>query len=267
MGIFAAIWRIISFQNLRQGHKLKRVGDEVFTKDVDGRRAAYAVSKQKKIQKFKDFFDAVSQAELAVKQKETILKNLQATLVKTKKALQGAANAYNTAKDKNDTAAMEQAAADGTKYKGELAVQEEQESKLKAEIAAKRKDFSRLERILGEMREEIANLPAEEAESITNFLSDTAFIEAQEKISGILSTEDADPVDAVREADALLRSKAEVMGNLSHQNGVEQRDAYIRAAEGEEAQDDFLSFAAASKAEKASKTGVAAPVEDERTKF
>ena len=40
MNIFAAIWRFITFQNLRQGAKVQNAGDAVFTKDAAGRAAA-----------------------------------------------------------------------------------------------------------------------------------------------------------------------------------------------------------------------------------
>jgi chromosome segregation ATPase len=267
MGIFSAIWRFITLQNLRQGHKLQQAGDKVFTKDAAGRAAAFDLENDRLVKDYKEFLAALSQAEVAVEQKEGRLKKLQEKLAAKRKALNGAINLFNKAQEANDAAEMENAKAAGKEYSAEVKGLEEQESALKGEIEGQRKNFKRLNSELAKMKERIANLPAEKAESIANFVSNKAFIEAQQRLDGILMRSEASPLEAVHAADEELAATAKVVADQAGYDRTEQHEKYMNAATEEAAEDDFMSMAAAKKAEKADSTGVAAPVTDERTKF
>ncbi|MFA7339803.1 MAG: hypothetical protein WC028_23675 [Candidatus Obscuribacterales bacterium] len=267
MNIFAAIWRFITFQNLRQGAKVQNAGDAVFTKDAAGRAAAFDIERDRLVTDYNEFLAALSEAELAVEQKTGRLETMKKQRQEAQKALDGAVNVYTQAKAANDTEKMEKAQTAGKEYQAKVKRLEEQEATLQSEIEAQQASFKNLERQLAKMKERIASLPADKADSIANYVSNQAFIKAQERLDGILTRAQESPLDAVLKADQELAAKAKVVGKLAGQDKSLEHDEYLKAAEGESADQDFAALVQAKQAEKASATGTTEAVTEERPKI
>jgi len=268
MNFIQALIRLITLHDLRQSWKLNKAGDEVFTGSAEGRAAAFDMEKDRMVKDYNEFLSALSEAELAVEQKRGRLEKLEEQRKDAQKALDGAVNVFTKAQAKGDTATMDKARADGKDYQAKVNRLAEQEAALKSEIEVQQEGFKKLEHQLAKMKEDIANLPAEKADSIANFVSNQAFIKAQERLDGLLTRQEASPLDAVRQADEALAAKAKVVGKLAGQDKAMAHDEYLKAAEGEAADDAFDNLVAAKTAEKASATGEpAATVTEDRAKF
>ncbi|MBK9770985.1 MAG: hypothetical protein IPP57_09200 [Candidatus Obscuribacter sp.] len=268
MNFIQALFRLITLHDLRQSWKLNKAGDEVFTGSAEGRAAAFDIAKENMLKDFNEFESALSEAELAVEVMNGRLKELEATRATTQKALDGAVKVYSDAKASGDTAKMEKSKADGTEYQSKIAALTAEIDGLNGEIAAHQEGFKALERKYAKMKQDIANLPAEKAKSIANFISKNALIKAQKRLDGLLTKQEESPLDAVRQADLELNARAKVVTKLGGADKSDDEAAYIKAAEGENAGDAFDNLVAAKTAEKASATGEpAAAVTEDRAKF
>jgi chromosome segregation ATPase len=259
MNFIKQIFRTIFLVDLFQSWKLKKAGDKIFSGSVEGRRAYYHLKGEEKKKRYQDFLDNLSRAEVALEQKRGQLKNIQKQRAEAQKALDGVVSAFTKAETAGNTEKVAQIKADGKEYQAKVRRLTDEETALKAQIETTQEGFKPMERQLAALRQEIQNMPQEEAEAIANFISNSALIETQERLAGMLSSEgsELDSVgQAIKEYDDQLAAKAQVVNKLAGQDKTAMHEEYLREAEGQSADDDFDALVAAKKAEKASATGV-----------
>lgn len=259
MNFIKQIFRTIFLVDLFQSWKLKKAGDKIFTGSAEGRAAAFDMERDRLVGEYKEFLEAVSQAEVAVEGKRSRLTSIEKSRKEAEKALSGVVSAYTKAQEAGNTEKMAQIELDGKEYQAKVKSLTEQENTLKGEIEAQQAGFKKLERQLAAMKKKIADLPQAKADSIAAFISNKAFIEAQNRLDGILSRQEDSPLDSVFEADAELAAQAKVVGNLAGQDKAALHDEYLAEADADNASSDFMALVNAKKAEKASATGISEP--------
>lgn len=265
MEFFKAVWRFISLQSLRQSWKVNKAGDRVFTKDAAGRAAAFDLEMDTLRGELNEFLDALSQAETAValKRGEVTKKEKNRDELKTK--LKGAVLIFTQAQTAGDQARMTKAQTDGAGFQTKIAQVEAEIAALNQQIEVQQAGFAQLEEQFKQMKARLDALPAEKAASIANYMSNSTFIKAQERINGLLQRQHQSPLDTVRQADDELAAKAVVVGRVLGQTASKDDD-YLKAAQTEAAGADFMALVAAHKAEKDAASGVA-PEAGERPKI
>lgn len=264
IGIFAALWRLISFYKLRQALGLVRAADAQFTGSADGIADAYDLQHEKLVSEYKQFMSALAEVESAVEQKRERLKIIKQKKKESEKALEGALAVYERAQGAGDQKTMAEAERDGESFRQEVNRLTEQETEMEGEVADQEQKLGELEGRLTTMQREIANLTTEKADAIADFVSNKNLLEAHERLMGLKGRMDSGPIDAVRKANRDLAAKARVAGRLSGADADHVKDKYVHAGEDAIAGSDFKKLVEARKAQKEAATGAAtAPAEKE----
>lgn len=267
IGLFDAIWRLVTFYKLRQALGLVRVADAQFTKSADGIADAYDIHHEQLVNEYKEFFRALAEVESAVEQKRNRLKDVQKNCKQAEKALEGALSIYEKAQAAGDQAKMAEAEKDGEAFRVDATRMHEQENELAADITAQEQKVTDLEGRLTSMQREIQNLSVEKADAIADFVSNKKLIEAQERLMGLKSRIDSGPVDAVRKANRDLAAQARVSGRLAGADADHKREQYINAGDQSLANSDFKKLVEARKAQKDQATGESPASTEERPKI
>jgi chromosome segregation ATPase len=263
IGIFAALWRYVSFYKLRQALGLVRAADAQFTGSADGISDAYDLQREKLVTEYKQFMSALAEVESAVEQKRERVKVIKQKKKESEKALEGALAVYEKAQAANDQKTMTEAERDGEGFRQEVNRLTEQETELENEIADQEHRLGDLEGRLTAMQREIANLTTEKADAIADFVSNKNLMDAHERLMGLKSRMDSGPIDAVRKANRDLAAKARVAGRLSGADADHVKDKYVHAGEDSVAGNEFQKMVAARKAQKEQSTGTAPAAEKE----
>ena len=95
IGLFAALWRLISFYKLRQALGLVRAADAQFTGSAEGISDAYELQREKLVTEYKQFMSALAEVESAVEQKRERVKVVKQKKKESEKALEGALAVYD----------------------------------------------------------------------------------------------------------------------------------------------------------------------------
>ena len=261
IGLFAALWRLISFYKLRQALGLVRAADAQFTGSAEGISDAYELQREKLVTEYKQFMSALAEVESAVEQKRERVKVVKQKKKESEKALEGALAVYEKAQAAGDQKTMAEAERDGESFRQEVNRLTEQEHELETEIDDQEQKLGDLEGRLTEMQREIGNLTTEKADAVADFVSNKNLLDAHERLMGLKSRMDSGPIDAVRKANRDLAAKARVAGRLSGADADHVKDKYVHAGENSVASSDFKKLVEARKTEKEAATG-AAPAAD-----
>jgi chromosome segregation ATPase len=266
MGLFEAIAHFFRRLSQRKASEIAQQADAVFTKDAAGRAAAYDIEAENLRKDINEFLGALGDAEAAIKQKRERVNALLKDRGLLEQKLNGAVIAYGQFEAKGDQAGMAKAEADGAGFQDKIKKINEDIKTFEGQIATQQAAITRLEPQFHTMKARLDQLPAEKAESIANYVANSKFIEAQQRINGLLTRQQSSPLDAVHRADQQLAAKAETVGRLLGQPAADD-DQYLKLAKQETAGADFRALVAARKAEKDAAQGVAPTTTEERPKI
>jgi hypothetical protein len=252
ISLLKSIWRFVTFYKWRKSLAINRAADQQFTGSAAGISDAYDIQHEKMIGEFQQFLTAVSAVETAIEGKRNRLEKIGDELESERAALEGALAIYN---GDAPQARKDEAKEDGTKFQATITRLEAEETQLKADIAAQEAEIAKLESQLTAMREEISKLPEEKAKAIADFVSNSALVDAYERLNGLKSRLDRGPLDAVTAANQELAAKARVTGRVVGAATRDKAAEYRNAATKETAGSAFERMAAAKRAAKDTATG------------
>lgn len=265
MSLFQALGRFFSFKWLIQAFKVNKAADELFTSSAEGVGMAYDIHQEQLVTEYREFMGALTQVETAIEDKRQRLERIVKNREEAQLALEGALTAYEEAGAANNTAAMEEAERDGTRFQEDVDRLLKQEGELTADIKDQEQNLKTLEsRLLG-MQEQIASLSGEKADAIADFISNKQLAEANERLAGIKSRVDSGPLDAVRTANRELAAKARVSARVAGIDADERRKQYVKAGQSATSENNFRKLAAARKAQRDAETGDGAATTDKGT--
>ena len=118
MSLFQALGRFFSFKWLIQAFKVNKAADELFTSSAEGVGMAYDIHQEQLVTEYREFMGALTQVETAIEDKRQRLERIVKNREEAQLALEGALTAYEEAGAANNTAAMEEAERDGTRFQG-----------------------------------------------------------------------------------------------------------------------------------------------------
>ena len=105
------------------------------------------------------------------------------------------------------------------------------------------------------MQSEIEKMPIEKAEAIAQHVSAKKIIELNDRLSGIQTSMDKGPLDAVRKANQELSAKARISEKIAGTDVKLQDEEYAAAGSSSTSKDRMSQMLAARRAEKDAKTG------------
>lgn len=265
MSLLQALGRFFSFKWLIQAFKVNKAADELFTSSAEGVGMAYDIHQEQLVKEYEEFMGALTQVETAIEDKRQRLERVEKNREEAQLALEGALTAYEEAEATGDTATMEEAEADGSRFQEDVDRLLAEEEELEADIKAQEENLKGLERRLLTMQEEIQGLSSEKANAIADYISNQKLAEANKRLAGIQSRVDSGPLDAVRKRNRELAAEARVSSRVAGIDAKDRRSKYVKAGRAATSENNFRKLAAARKAQREGQTGEgAADKRDER---
>lgn len=264
IGFWAALVRFVTFYEMRKALGLVRAADKQFTGSANGIADAYDLHAEQLKAEFDTFWESLSAVENAVEMKRGQLEEKRRQVQDKQHLINGALSLCDEAEAKGDAQELKEAEEAGKEYQAELKKAQTEEKALEEDLRTQEARLIGLEDQLNVMKKRISDLPTEKSAAIADFVSNSAIIDAFERINGLKSRLDSGPIDAVLEANKQLAAKARVAGRMSNAANEDKDAKYRNAAKSSDASDDFAKLRAARKAERDAASGTPEHKNDER---
>jgi chromosome segregation ATPase len=213
--LIAAIRRFFNFFFLRRSEDVRRAADEQFTGSVEGIRAAYAVDRDRVAKDFRGLQEAVAQVLTVVEDKRIRLTRLEEEEQQLQTQLNGSIRAAEQAQASGATTEFEAAKAAYTRYKTRLTEIDESQTLLDAEVAQLETSIGTHMGRLTELQAQLERLPAEEAETIADFVSAKQIIELNNRLMNAADSLKEGPTATVREQVRSMAAQARITEKLA----------------------------------------------------
>jgi chromosome segregation ATPase len=257
MGLFQALWRLITFYGLRKQLGLVRAADRMFTGSTDGIADAFDLHRDQLIHRYEDLFDAFGQIETVLEERRLESEALAEELKDLGVKRDGALTMYERAQLAADAEEMQKHKAAFERFQGRIKQIEEHQGELTDDVKVQEERMRGFERQLTSLQAEIQNLPAQKAQAMADFVSNQKIIDLNRRLQGLQASIDRGPLDAVLQANRELAAKARVSERLAGTDVRAQDTEYAAAGRSSSVDDDFSALLAARKAEREAKTGTA----------
>jgi len=257
IGVFAALWRFVTFYKVRKALGLARAADRQFTGSPQGIGDAFEIQRNKLVKEYNGLRDAVAEVEGVIetdKNRLDMLNKEEEDLI-TKR--EGALAKFEAAQTANNTADMAAHKAAFDRFDKRIHEIEAEQATLDARIKETGKTMEGYLRQLTTMQSEIQQMPAEKARAIADFVSATKIVELNDRLNGIKTSLERGPIDAVLEQNRQLTAKARITQKLAGTDVAAQDDAYKTAGQSVTSGDRMQQMLAERAAKRTAKTGAA----------
>jgi chromosome segregation ATPase len=257
MGLFRALWRLITFYGLRKQLGMVRAADRMFTGSTEGIADAFDLHRDQLIRRYESLFDAFGQLETVLEEKrlesEALAKELKDLGVKR----DGALTMYERATQAGDEEEKQKHKAAFERFQGRIKQIEVRQGELTDDVKVQEERMRGFEGQLTTLQAEIQNLSGQKAQAMADFVSNQKIIDLNRRLQGLQASIDRGPLDAVMQANRELAAKARVSERLAGTDVRAQDAEYAQAGRSSSVDDDFTALLAARKAEREAKTGTA----------
>jgi chromosome segregation ATPase len=213
--LFAAIRRFFNFFFLRRSEDVRRAADEQFTGSVEGIRAAYAVDRDRVAKDFRGLQEAVAQVLTVVEDKRIRLTRLDEEEKQLQTQLNGSIRAAEQAQEAGQTAEYDSAKAAYARYKARLTEIDDTQTRLDGEVTQLESSIGSHMSRLTELQAQLERLPAEEAETIADFVSAKQIIELNNRLMNAADSLKEGPTATVREQVRGMAAQARITEKLA----------------------------------------------------
>jgi len=252
---FGAIWYYVSFKFLWGAEAIRDAADRTFTSSAEGVAKAYDIEHDKRVKEYKSLRDAVSQVEAVLEDSRQRLQDLNKEEESLLAKRDGALQLFEQAQAKNDANGMQQHRAAFERFDDQIARIEEQQAALEAQLKGSEEQMQVHLNRLTALQAEVQALPEEKARAIADFVSSKKIIELNDRLSGLKSSMDRGPIDAVRKHNRELSAQARISQKLAGADVNLQDQQYQKAGQQSASSDRMAQMLAARAAERAAKTG------------
>jgi chromosome segregation ATPase len=247
---FAAIRRWFNFFFLRRSEDVRRSADGQFTGSVDGIRAAYAIDRDRLAKDFRGLQEAVAQVLTVVEDKKIRLERLETEEKDLQTQLNGAIRAAEQAEATGDTDAYQKAQAAYARYKARLTEIDGQQERLTADVSQLETSIQSHMNRLTEFQARLEALPAEEAETVADFVSAKQIIELNNRLMNASDSLKEGPTATVREQVRQMSSQARITEKLAGTDVRLQDQEYAQLGKEMEGSDSLEAVLRARKAQR-----------------
>ena len=256
---FAAIQRFFSFFFLRRSEDVRRAADDQFTGSVEGIRAAYAVDRDRLAKDFQGLQQAVAQVLTVVEDKKIRLERLDTEEKDLQTQLNGAIRAAEQAQASGETAAYEQAKAAYSRYKARLAEVDTTQERLTADVSQLETSIQSHMGRLTELQARLEALPAEEAETVAEYVSAKQIIALNNQLMNASDSLKEGPTATVREQVRQMGAQARITEKLAGTDVRLQDQEYAQLGKELEGEDSLEAVLRARKQQRDAASGVTTP--------
>ena len=256
---FDAIRRWFNFFFLRRSEDVRRSADGQFTGSVDGIRAAYAIDRDRLAKDFRGLQEAVAQVLTVVEDKKIRLERLDTEEQDLQTQLNGAIRAAEQAQASGDTPAYEKAQAAYSRYKARLTEIDANQERLTADVAQLETSIQSHMSRLTEFQARLEALPAEEAETVAEFVSAKQIIELNNRLMNASDSLKEGPTATVREQVRQMSSQARITEKLAGTDVRLQDQEYAQLGRELEGSDSLEAVLKARKAQREAADGMPLP--------
>jgi chromosome segregation ATPase len=253
--LLAAIRRFFNFFFLRRSEDVRRAADEQFTGSVDGIRAAYSVDRDRLAKDFRGLQEAVAQVLTVVEDKRIRLTRLDEEEKQLQTQLNGAIRGAEQAQESRQAAEFDAAKAAYSRYKTRLTEIDESQGRLDTEITQLESSIGTHMGRLTELQHRLERLPAEEAETIAEFVSARQIIELNNRLMNAADSLKEGPTATVREQVRGMAAQARITEKLAGTDVKLQDRQYADLGREMEGADSLEAVLRARKAQRAAAEG------------
>jgi chromosome segregation ATPase len=254
VGFFKSLWRLITFWKSRRAMGLVRSADEQFTGSVEGISDAFDLQQNKLVTQYRELRDAIASVETIIEQRRSRLDALNKEEEELIQKREGALAKAEEAEAMGDTTALERHTAAFERFENRIQEIEAQQAALEGEIKGSSQTMEKYMLQLTSMQSEIEKLPQQKAQAMADFISSRKIIELNERLSGIQTSIDRGPIEAVLKANKDLSARARITEKLAGTDSRIQDMEYAQAGRGSSARDKMKQMLAARKAERQGQT-------------
>lgn len=259
IGFWRALGRLITFYRLRKSLGLVRAADAQFTGSAQGISDAVDITREQWISQFNSLRNAVAQVENVLEEKRQQLEDANTKEKKLLEMREGALASAERNRGKNeDQFKKDQAAFE--RYQVEINSLEQRQATLEKQIAETEQSVKKHMLRLTEFQARIQALPEEKAQLISDFVSNKALMELNDRLMGMQSSLETGPLDAVRKANRELSAQARISEKLAGTDSRLQDEEYAQAGRQSTSESTFEKMLAARAADRDAKSGVKATV-------
>ena len=256
---FAAIRRWFDFFFLRRSEDVRRSADGQFTGSVEGIRAAYAIDRDRLAKDFRGLQEAVAQVLTVVEDKKIRLERLETEEKDLQSQLNGAIRAAEQAEATGDTEGYQRAQAAYARYKARMTEIDGDQERLSADVAQLETSIQTHMSRLTEFQARLEALPAEEAETVADFVSAKQIIELNNRLMNASDSLKEGPTATVREQVRQMSSQARITEKLAGTDVRLQDQEYAQLGKELEGSDSLEAVLRARKAQREAADGVPLP--------
>jgi chromosome segregation ATPase len=253
--LLAAIRRFFNFFFLRRSEDVRRAADEQFTGSVEGIRAAYSVDRDRLAKDFRGLQEAVAQVLTVVEDKRIRLTRLDEEEKQLQTQLNGAIRGAEQAQESRQAAEFDAAKAAYSRYKTRLTEIDESQGRLDTEITQLESSIGTHMGRLTELQHRLERLPAEEAETIAEFVSARQIIELNNRLMNAADSLKEGPTATVREQVRGMAAQARITEKLAGTDVKLQDRQYADLGREMEGADSLEAVLRARKAQRAAAEG------------
>jgi chromosome segregation ATPase len=257
IGLMRGLWRFFTFWKLRKALGLVRAADRQFTGSVEGIRDAFDIHAERLKSQYHELRDAVAQMDGVLEETRMGLEDLNKKEQDLINKREGALTKYEAAQAAGNQQEMATHKAAFDRFDGQIQAIEGQQQEKEALIAAHQGRMGDFERQLTRLQAEVQKLPADKAAAIADFVSAKKIVELNDRLTGMQSSIDRGPIEAVLAHNRELTAKARVSTRLAGTDVTRQDDEYAAVGQTTKSSDRMAAMLAARKAEKEAATGAA----------
>lgn len=256
---FAALRRWFNFFFLRRSEDVRRSADGQFTGSVEGIRAAYAIDRDRLAKDFRGLQEAVAQVLTVVEDKKIRLERLDTEEKDLQSQLNGAIRAAEQAEATGDTEGYQRAQAAYARYKARMTEIDGDQERLSADVAQLETSIQTHMSRLTEFQARLEALPAEEAETVADFVSAKQIIELNNRLMNASDSLKEGPTATVREQVRQMSSQARITEKLAGTDVRLQDQEYAQLGRELEGSDSLEAVLRARKAQREAAAGTPLP--------
>jgi chromosome segregation ATPase len=259
IGLIRGMWRFFTFWKLRKALGLVRAADRQFTGSVEGIRDAFDIHAERLKSQYRELRDAVAQMDSVLEETRMSLEDLNKKEQELLNKREGALTRYEAAQAAGNEQEMATHKAAFDRFDGDIQRIEGQQKEKETLIAAHQGRMGDFDRQLTRLQAEVQKLPADKSAAIADFVSAKKIVELNDRLTGMQSSIDRGPIEAVLANNRELTAKARVSTRLAGTDVNKQDEEYASAGQKTQSSDRMAAMIAARKAEKDASTGGGSP--------
>lgn len=245
---FGALKRFFTFKFLYQSKRVDEHADAIFTKSPEGIKAGFDLTKEQWVQQYRELRDAIANIMELQEQRQIRLEKLEEEEKLLIEKREGAMTMYERAlAENNEGEAKKHEAAFNRFHSRVQAIDVEQEELLKA-IEEKGKEIENYKLRLTDFQSQIQQLESEKQEAIADVITSQKTLELNERLSGVATTLETGPLEAIRKRRNELKARANLSSELAGTDVTLQDLQYQKAGKETEGQSALAQMLAERKA-------------------